>query len=289
MFVNQIGFERFCKDFFDTTDVAGHPDVAILKLLDSIPSLDPFMVRELLGRSGFRPATSYLKISQKDIALMLSFAKEEIEHLVRMAFGTNVEGASMRLATRILSNEMDEDLLPLRDTLRLTESEFADGIFSWRGFLYYKWRNIELKEELSKVMSGIVQFIPRGKMDPTAKSFIDTIKPKLGRKIMTADLEVSRILRIYENAYRSLVTGVNPIPFRNFLIDGPKLFFTLGENIGILSHISTFWNFRMRQATEASRPVTVDEYIDMLCDFDDGLSTLLIAPALHDKSALKVV
>ena len=39
----------------------------------------------------------------------------------------------------MLSNQIDEKLEPLRLTLGLTGNDFREGVFSWRGFLYYKW------------------------------------------------------------------------------------------------------------------------------------------------------
>jgi hypothetical protein len=43
------------------------------------------------------------------------------------------------MASALLSGRMDQILEPLRVTLALTDNDFREGIFSWRGFLYYKW------------------------------------------------------------------------------------------------------------------------------------------------------
>ena len=62
-------------------DFSANADVEILKLLDSIPSLDPFLVRELLSRHGYKPANCYLQISPSDVQRMIGFANAEIERL----------------------------------------------------------------------------------------------------------------------------------------------------------------------------------------------------------------
>ncbi|MEI9904889.1 MAG: hypothetical protein WDN06_13675 [Asticcacaulis sp.] len=63
IFVNQIGFDQFCRAYFNSDDAASNNDVQVLRLLDALPSLDPFLVREHLSRNGFRPGACYLKIS----------------------------------------------------------------------------------------------------------------------------------------------------------------------------------------------------------------------------------
>ncbi len=132
----------------------------MLRALDELPSLDPFLVREHLGRQGYRPAPCYLYITQADITRMIGFTNSEIESLVREAFDTTMQQATLKLAGKILANELDSELDPLRMTLRLSTAEFSDGIFSWRGFLYFKWRYTELQGELNKVLNGLATYQP---------------------------------------------------------------------------------------------------------------------------------
>ena len=272
--VNQIGFDSFCRAYFHTDDISGNNDVQILRLLDTLPSLDPFLVREHLARSGYRPGACYLKISPFDVQRMIGFANEEIERLVSTAFGDAMSGgAAIKLAGKILANELDKELWPLKKTLRMSEEEFSDGIFSWRGFLYFKWRHLELQDEMRKVLEGLASYQPIGSSDEGLREYLKEVRPRLARKIVNAIANVGRTLNVYDQAYHALVEGENPGPFRRFLLDGPGLFFELGENIGILSHIGSFWSYRMSQQMMTNR-LTPLEYGDILMDFEDSLSVV---------------
>lgn len=44
-----------------------------------------------------------------------------------------------RMVCALLSSEVSDRLEPLRITLGLDLAEFSEGVFSWRGFLCYKW------------------------------------------------------------------------------------------------------------------------------------------------------
>ncbi|UDF05669.1 hypothetical protein [Asticcacaulis sp. AND118] len=273
--VGQVGYDAFLRNIYNTKAVATLPDAEVLRALDELPSLDPFLVREHLGRRGYRPAGCYLHISQADIARMIGFANSEIESLVREAFGSAMQQATLKLAGKILANELDHELDPLRMTLRLSNGEFSDGVFSWRGFLYFKWRYTELQEELNKVLNGLATYQPMMTREKAVLDFLSDIRPRLGRRISQAIVSVGRTLAVYDKAYQALTRGRDPGPFRRFLLDGPSLFFELGEHIGILSHISSFWNYRMARVHRMQR-LSAEEYAELLMDYSDSLSALYI-------------
>lgn len=274
IFVDQVGFKAFCRAHFGIADdLAPNSDVEVLKLLDSIPSLDPFLVRELLARHGRKPASCYLQISPSDVQRMVGFANSEIERLVRMAFGEAISSASLKLASHILSNELSKELEPLKPTLRLSNEEFTDGIFSWRGFLYFKWRYLELQEDMRQVIEGLANYQPLGMPDPGVREYLNEARPRIGRRIGTAIVDIGRSLRVYDSAYGSLVDCGDPTAFRQFLIDGPSLFYELGESIAVLDHIASFWTYRLKSISPRDR-LHPNDYAEILMDFEDGLSSL---------------
>ncbi|CAM3265049.1 hypothetical protein [Asticcacaulis taihuensis] len=270
--VNQVGFDAFCRGYFGD-DINANTDVQTLRLLDQLPSVDPFLVREHLSRHGHKPGACYLKISPYDIQRMIGFANEEIERLVRTAFSGSIGGSAIKLAGKILANELDSELWPLKATLRMADDEFSDGIFSWRGFLYFKWRHIELQDEMRKVLEGLSTYQPIGACDDGTRDYLKEVRPRLASRIVNAVASVGRTLNVYDRAYHALVHGENPGPFRRFLLDGPSLFFELGESIGILSHIASFWSYRMGQSMMTQR-LTPFEYGDILMDFEESLSVV---------------
>ena len=270
--VGQNGFDVFCRAHFHTDDAGGHPDVRLLRLLDALPSLDPFLVREHLSRNGYRPAACYLKISPHDVQRMVGFANSEIEQLVGAAFAEVMgEGAAGKLAGKILSHELDAELRPLMTTLNMTEAEFSDGIFSWRGFLYFKWRQNELREEMRRVLEALANYQPSGACDDALRDYFRDARPRLARRIIDAIAHAGRVLSVYDDAYNALVKGQDAGPFHRFLLDGPALFFELGECIGILSHIGSFWDYRVTRTLNSQHLSAVD-YGDILMDFEDALS-----------------
>ncbi|MDI7775303.1 hypothetical protein [Asticcacaulis sp. EMRT-3] len=273
LFVNQTGFDKQMRAFVDVMEVSGQRDLEVLRLLDSLPSLDPFILRETLARQGISPAGCYLKISNGDIAAMIAFANAEIERLINIAFTGGQSHAAMRFTDKILADRLDHELEPLKDTLRLSSSQFSDGIFSWRGFLYFKWRNLELRDQLRALIDNLMKYRASGMVDKALQAYLDEVRPRLLQRILTALDHVGQSLLHYDEAYLALIEGQNPAPFRHFLLEGPKLFFELGERVGILTHIASFWAYRMGVPGQR---MTQLEYADTLHDFDQSLACIFI-------------
>ena len=270
IFVNQIGFDSFARSYFNVENPKARRAVQLLRHLDDIPSLDPFLVREHLARFDFRPAACYLKISPRDLEDMATFTNEEIRRLVLAACGEGMEVAAIKLTSKILANNLDADLEPLRQTFRMSTEEFAEGMFSWRGFLYFKWRQTALQAEIGRVVKGLSEYRPLGPADEGTRDYLRTAPTRLSKQIITAILNTRRTLDVYDNAYKALIEGQDPAPFRKFLLDGPSMFFGLGECMGVLGHIGSFWSYRMGGKMKHLRR-TPTEYADILVDFEDSL------------------
>jgi hypothetical protein len=270
VFVNQIGFERMMMEAFGVA--ATHPDIETLRLIDKLPSLDPFLLREQLRRGGLDPSACYFSISESDLQRMLAFVRSEIEPLVTLSLGSDTiavnSDSAGRMASKILSNTPGDQLDALRLTLRLAPEQYQEGVFCWKGFLYYKWTLAALLGEVAGVAEAVRTIKPVGKIDRAAKEYLARSRDVLrGRIIKTCD-EVSRTLRVYDDAYAKLTQEGRPTAFRDFLLDAPSMFAKLGDQLGAVQHIVSYWRFRFGPG---AAPVNVEELMDIFMDFETGL------------------
>jgi hypothetical protein len=269
LFVDQRNFERLMHEAFGLD--AGHPDLNTLRLMDALPSLDPFLLREQLRRGGVDPAACYFSISDSDLARMLAFVEGEIRPLVTLSLGSDIEtvGSTRRLAGKILASDPGDRMEALRETLNLHPDEYQEGVFCWKGFLYYKWVLTSLLGDVAAVADAVSTVRPIGKVDRTAREYLDRGRRVLHERIMATCDEVARTLRIYDDAYADLTLHGRPAAFRDFLLRAPRLFTRLGEQLGAVQHVISFWRFRF---SPGSAPVSVEELIDVFMDFETGLA-----------------
>ncbi|MFM8819883.1 MAG: hypothetical protein ACKOD3_04980 [Phenylobacterium sp.] len=249
-------------------------DLRVLSAIDEIPSLDPFLLREHLNRRGIAIASCYFSISEADQARMLDFAAMEINNLIRLTYSSPAEGMnySSKLVQLLLSTDNSEHLEPLRIALRLEGDDYREGVFSWRGFLYYKWLLGDLWPKLIDVLREIPQIKVVGHRDTEQMIYLNQMRRRIIEMVDLKRREVAEALDVYDRAFADLTKNGKPFAFRNFLLTAPRMFLMLGERIGVISHITSFWRYRFPDPRSLSAPA--DEILDILTDFEQSISVV---------------
>jgi hypothetical protein len=100
--------------------------------------------------------------------------------------------------------------------------------------------------------------------------YLEESKNAILRGAKANSMEIRRIIAEYDTAYSGLLDHQDPKKFREFLMSAPKLFLDIGDKMGAISHITSFWNYRF----PAGAPRTADaaELITIFQDFGRGLA-----------------
>jgi hypothetical protein len=175
-----------------------------------------------------------------------------------------------RLANALLSTNADSRLEPLRLTLGLEGIQFRDGIFSWKGFIFYKWQFSENMVALSKIGPEMDSIKIKGRPDRVSKELAADLKKTIRDNIRATAMNCSHVLALYDDAFRDLVQRGHTAAFRKFLLDAPMLFVDLGHMMGMVSHIVSYWAYRFRVAEKGG--IDIEEYLDILREFAVGLA-----------------
>ena len=277
LFVGDRGWMESLQELAGASCELGR-DADVLEALDELPSLDPFLLREHMRRRGFDVAETHFEISQGDLEMMQQFVGAEIGKLIDLAYKGRApnEANTSRLVEALLSSRNDERLEPLRVTLRLEGESYREGIFAWKGFLYYKWVLNNLWPKLREVLVELMKVKVVGPRDYEHESLVRSMKVRLHDSIERQVKSVAAYLRIYDGVFEDLTRDGNATAFRDFLLKSPQMLVALGEGAGVVGHIASFWRFRF----PGNKPLeaTVGELLDILQDFEVGLGG--DAPAL---------
>ena len=269
--IGQRHFPQMLEGVTGQNIESGARDLSLLKLLDGLSSFDPFLLREELKRNGYEPASCYLELTDADIKKIFAFAQSEIEPLVRMSVGgtSGIASQTAKLVEKIFANDLDSEMQVLRKVLQLNETEFAEGIFCWKGFIYYKWVEENVAHSSKRVIETILQTKPLGKQEAQTRQTLDEMRTILVDRILSSTAAVNASLDTYGRAYSELTTKINPAPFREFLLSAPARFTELGERLGVLQHITSFCKFRFPSGQRAM--ISAEELLDIFNDFEGAL------------------
>ncbi|MFT3728725.1 MAG: hypothetical protein QM759_12950 [Terricaulis sp.] len=276
--IGEARFEKIMRDavgsYNDEADFQA--DFELLKVISGLPSFDPFLMRERLRTMGINPARSYFDIAEADVARMRQFVSAEIAQLVNLAFATGGGMAgdlSHRLAEKLMTDETAKSLDPLRQTLRLSGDEYIEGVFAWKGFLYYKWMMDDFRPRLEDFKPRFAGLRVTNANSEERRELAE-IRREILKKLDLALARVEETLGEYETAFSALAEG-QPSAFRAFLLRAPSLFIPIGEAVGVVRHIDSFWRFRF---PDDPRPLMdAEEAIEVLHEFEvtlDGVDFL---------------
>ena len=174
-----------------------------------------------------------------------------------------------RLVEKIFANNLDGEIQVLRQVLRLSEAEFAEGIFCWKGFIYYKWVEQNVASASQAVTNTILQTMPLGKQEAQTRESLNKVRSILVDRMLSSASAVKSSLNTYDHAYAELTANTNPGPFREFLLSAPARFAALGERLGVLQHITSFCQFRFPPNQRVM--IGAEELLDILNDFEGAL------------------
>ncbi len=269
-FIDQRGFIENLREAGHYKDEKLERDVTVLRLLNAIPSLDPFLLREHLRNNGIDVAACYFAISPGDQERMHAFASDELWQLVQLASGGDQNGSTGRLVTAMLSSQVDEKLEPLRLTLGLAADDFREGAFSWRGFLYYKWAMQNFWPDVMGILREVKEIRPAGPIDVEQRAYLTTARRSIIEMVRDYGQHISRMLNVYDASFGSLVASQSPKTFRDFLLSAPHMFLELGEKMGAISHIVSFWRYRFPK--DQPSLVDAEELSTIFQDFTSGFA-----------------
>jgi hypothetical protein len=265
MFVEERGYGEMLRNAGRYSSDALERDMAVLRRINALPSLDPFLLREHLRMHDIEVASCYFAISQGDQQRMQEFAERELSRLVSLASG---ESGTSRFVSAMLSSQVSDKLDPLRETLNLSSEEFREGVFGWRGFLYYKWSMNDFWPEVMKVLREVNAFEPCSAATPEQKAFFAGARRGIIEAVRDNGAAVTKSLEVYDRAYGELVANQSPMIFRDFFLAAPVMFLEMGEKLGAISHVVSLWRHRLTSGTRT--PIDADELSAIFVNFMGG-------------------
>lgn len=243
----------------DYSEIDPTRDLTVLQLLDRLPTLDPFLLDEAMSANKFDVARCYFRLSPADKAEMSDFVARQVEQLIGLCFGDMAPGKAKRLSDLILSADDGPELEPLRQAMRMGEQQFSQAMFLWKAVLYYRWRSRSLMPDV-KATHRSIGAVDTQRFDPDSARFARNSIAELEALMGDCERRIAELFRIYDGVFEALTKERTPEPFRKFLSDGPRVFARLGERMGQLEQLVSYWEhqFPGRKTRQLSPEAIVD-------------------------------
>jgi hypothetical protein len=252
VFVEEMGFTQKMRSLFERPDEPHLMDLDLVRLreLAALPSFDPFLLAERY-RKHVRPIDEiYFNISDDEMERMEDSVARQIVSVVALAFDGEShdrdDDRALRFTRQLLACDLDGRLGGLRQSLDMTEMEFRSGIFGWRGILYYRWHMSEALASLKAFVQQLKSVTVVGaseqeysELQHMRRSIIDETRHRWAC--------LTSVMEEYEHVFGRFCRGEDANGFRNFLLKAPGLFYDVGSDLSVVSHVPGYWRYWAKQ------------------------------------------
>ena len=177
-------------------------DMRKMAIIDRLPSLDPFLMKDVFLNEGFAIDETYFEVGKELWQQIESFILERFEPVVRAAFPDALasDDKARLLVQKIWEARDLQALKPLIDAFRLPNDEALEIFAAWKGINFYAFQYTQIKP-VSVQMVGWLQTLQLPVMNAVErgdnKAMIELIKAQI--KLDWQKIE--SVLQNYQDSY----------------------------------------------------------------------------------------
>lgn len=221
-------------------------DLRILKIIDGLPSLDGFLLKDALMEQGCRADDIYFDITGEEWDRIRSFIRGKLEPIVKLAmFGNSVfSDMTDYLVQKIWEAADLEALAPLVAALHLPKEHALEIFKSWKGINFYAYQYAALKPSLVLWATWLRDYSRQRDAVPSViQAHIDAQREAVKTSVRSLWSEVDRISRDYDDSYGKLLNGEEgATDFIRFVQNSRTIYWKMGDHLSRLSHGFNCWN-----------------------------------------------
>lgn len=242
-------------------------DVAMLEMIDTLPTLDPFLLKCKAQQTGIEDQlnSAYFNISLEEWERIQLPIRQKIEALVRKALGLGDAGAGAGASASARIEEHVSKFLK-----KIWEARDIDGIedfvssmdmpaerapelfFAWKAICYYQVQFAEVEPELRKLFGWIGD--PKLSLPADFGGLRYEVQDQITRelKLLRARLRenyltIQTTIKDYEESYRQFIEDGKPGGFKEFLSNADQHYVDLAACLSSNAHAINLLHDQLRR------------------------------------------
>lgn len=250
-FVGERAYPAIMRQSFamnvSTTGRDRDRDAVILRKLDEAPSLEVFLLRELLGGREFGISSDYFQVSLLEDNAIKSYITAELTPLIRIAVEKADAATVNRFVDSIFGHEIGRQAADFFQALGLPADSWANVVFAWKAALFYETQFAETQQRFQAMRQNLAQLRTYGHNDVYPRSLIERQLAELRAFTDRAYDNSMASARRFNSAKRvSIIQSGSIADLTSYLRNLPDNVIGFGAHRAIVDHILSYWLFRTR-------------------------------------------
>ena len=220
-------------------------DLRILNILDKLPSLDVFLMRDSLELEGLTVNERYFEIEEAQRAAIQEFIRGKIEPLVRAAYvgQASVAAKVTQLVDKIWEAKDTVALDNLIKAFRIPEEDAPSIFAAWKGIIFYCYeyaRTKDSREAFARWLKDGAQ--ERELVSKAVHDYIDQTRRSVIERLRDHWKDVENYTKEYDTVYAKFVESSDPGNFISFLRTAKSFYWRMGDSLSKMSHAVNCWD-----------------------------------------------
>ncbi len=233
-------------------------DASILRKLDEAPSLEVFLLRELLGSPAFGISGDYFHVSLLEDAAIKSYITAELAPLIRIAVDRADPATVNRFVDSIFGHEIGRQAADFFQTLGLASGLWANVVFAWKAALFYETQFAATQQRFEAMRQDLARLRTYGHNEVYPRSLVERLLADLRGFADRAYEQSLASARRFNSAKRAAIIQKGSIvELSSYLQSLPASVMGFGAYRAVLDHILSYWLYRTRGLNYARMPAEV--------------------------------
>ncbi len=221
-------------------------DLKVLDILDRLPSLDGFLMRDALELDGIAANENYFEVSGAERTLIYEYVRRKFEPLVRAACEeeATLSNKVNQLIDKIWEAKDKKALDPLIRAFRFPDEEALQIFASWKGINFYTYeyyRGKQRREQFALWLKERAQ--PRNFVSKGDQDHLNMMRRTVVERFREHWSAVENIARKYESLYANFLRVPEGVgEFLDFLRKSREIYWRMGDTLSKLNHAIYCWD-----------------------------------------------
>ena len=242
---------------FNTED---HPDataadLALISVLQAIPSLDPFLVKDRLQIEGMTVNETYFDMPDDAWSCIRDHVAKKLSPIIGFVYdgvGDLDDDRADNLLRKLWNTKDVDSLKPIVETFRLPIEDASEIFTSWKGVMYFEYEYNRCLPIWKKYAAWLKNAKCEDPMDRKQAMMLDSVRGTVTKEFRNNWIGLKDIFNSYEEAYNLLfVKRKTPGPFIDFMKNSVSTYWALGAKICTISHCVSVWNILTSEQADA--------------------------------------
>ena len=261
-FVGERAYPAIMRQSFGINTLGGvsgaDKDALILAKLNETPSLELFLVREILGGDEFGIPKDYFQVSLIEDSAIKSYITRELTPLIRIAIENANSAKVNKFVDSIFGAEIGAQAADFLQSLGLAQNRWGNVVFAWKAALFYEMQFANTQRRFEAMLEDLKTLKTYGHNELYPRSFVENHLGNLKAFAERAFQQSLDSALSFNSARRASIIESGKInELKKYLEELPEAVNGFGGFAALIDHVLSYWTYRTRGLDHQRLPAEI--------------------------------